>query len=105
MSLLKAPSPRALDHYSSKKMVKPVAFRYLAPVARTVHLVGDFNDWDPEAYPLERHFDGGWHIRVQLPHGHHHYQFLVDGKPVLDPNAQGVARNELNERVSVVAVS
>lgn len=105
MSHLKLPSPRALNHYSSKKMLKPVAFSLLAPEARSVHLLGDFNDWDPEACPLRRHFDGGWHARVRLPHGHHHYQFLVDGKPVLDPNAQGVARNEQGQKVSMIAVS
>jgi hypothetical protein len=29
----------------------------------------------------------------------------VDGKPVLDPRAQGIGRNELNEKVSLIAVS
>jgi hypothetical protein len=31
--------------------------------------------------------------------------FLVDGKPTLDPRAQGVAPNEANEKVSLLAVS
>jgi hypothetical protein len=42
---------------------------------------------------------------VVLGHGHHHYQFLIDGKPTLDPRAQGIARNEQNEKVSLIAVS
>jgi len=90
---------------SVKKTVKPVNFVCLAPGAKRVTLVGDFNDWHPEALPLKRQVDGSWSVQVTLGHGHHHYQFLVDGKPTLDPRAQGVARNEANEKVSLVAVS
>jgi 1,4-alpha-glucan branching enzyme len=91
--------------YSAKKMAKPVNFICLAPNAQTVHLMGDFNDWDPAAYPMKRQPDGAWLIQIPLNHGHHHYQFLVDGKPTLDPRAQGIARNEKNEKVSLLAVS
>ena len=44
-------------------------------------------------------------IALPLTHGHHHYQFLVDGEPALDPRATGIARNERNERVSLLSVS
>jgi len=49
--------------------------------------------------------DGGWTIRVELPHGHHQYLFLVDGKPTLDPNAMGKVHNERDETVSLIAIS
>jgi 1,4-alpha-glucan branching enzyme len=91
--------------YSAKKTAKPVNFICVAPGANRVHLVGDFNDWDPEAYPMKRQSDGAWLIQIPLPHGHHHYQFLVDGKPMLDPKAQGVARNEQDGKVSLLAIS
>ena len=55
--------------------------------------------------PLKRMPDGAWRTEVMLNHGHHHYLFVVDGKPTLDPRAQGVARNERNEKVSLLAVS
>ena len=54
---------------------------------------------------MRRREDGCWFIEVQLPHGHHRYRFLVDGEPVLDPGGTGIARDERNERVSLVAVS
>jgi 1,4-alpha-glucan branching enzyme len=95
----------ALGRYSAKKMAKPVNFICDAPGAHSVTLIGDFNDWDPTAYPMKRQPDGAWLVQIQLNHGHHHYQFLVDGKPTLDPRAQGVARNEKNEKVSLLAVS
>src|ERR1700722_13115085 len=91
--------------YSAKKMAKPVNFICYAPGAQQVHSIGDFNDWDPAAYPMKRQPDGAWLIQIPLNHGHHHYQFLVDGKPTLDARAQGVARNEQNEKVSLMSVS
>jgi len=52
-----------------------------------VELVGDFNDWQPQ--PMTRSMDGWWIAQVELCHGHHQYQFLVDGQPMLDPTPQG----------------
>ena len=49
--------------------------------------------------------DGNWRGEVPLHHGHHLYAFVVDGKLTLDPRAQGISRNEKNERVSLIAVS
>jgi hypothetical protein len=49
--------------------------------------------------------DGAWLVQVCLNHGHHHYRFLVDGKAMLDPRAQGVARDHQGEKVSLLAVS
>jgi 1,4-alpha-glucan branching enzyme len=86
-------------------MKKPVTFICHAPEASSVYLSGDFNDWHPTALPMKRQADGAWHVVAQLEHGHHHYWFLVDGKPVLDPRAMGVARTEQNERCSLIAVS
>ncbi len=98
-------APRHLPRYSAKKMIKPVNFICVAPDAKHVHVVGDFNDWDPQAHPMHRQPDGGWVLQIPLPHGHHHYLFSIDGKPTLDARAQGVARNEKNEKVSLVSVS
>jgi 1,4-alpha-glucan branching enzyme len=96
---------RSLNRYSARNMSKPVNFFCVAPEAATVSVVGDFNDWRASLNPMARQPDGSWQLRVPLNHGHHHYHFLVDGKPVLDPRAMGIARNEKNERVSLIAVS
>jgi hypothetical protein len=84
---------------------KPVNFYCSAPVARSVSLVGDFNDWNSRAHPMHRRVDGWWFLQISVPHGHHRYRFLVDGKPVLDPRAMGVDRDESDEPVSMIAVS
>ena len=91
--------------YSAKNILKPINFYCDAACAVAVSIVGDFNDWNPTAHPMEKQYDGSWFAQVQLNHGHHHYLFLIDGKPTLDPRAQGVGRNEMNEKVSLLAVS
>ena len=96
---------RPVDRYSAKNMVKPVNFYCFAPEARTVSLVGSFNGWNPLASPMKRQPDGSWLAQVNLPHGHHQYQLLVDGEAMLDPNACGIVRNDRGERASLVAVS
>ena len=68
-------------------------------------ITGDFNEWSPDSNPMHRQPDGAWLLQVQLHHGHHQYRFMVDGKPVLDPRANGVARGPRGERVSLIAVS
>jgi 1,4-alpha-glucan branching enzyme len=82
-----------------------VDFLCIAPQAQSVSLIGDFNEWQPTAHPMTRMPDGGWRIRMELPHGHHQYLFLVDGEPTLDPNAMGKVHNQRNETVSLIAIS
>ena len=89
--------------YSAKNSIKPVNFYCAAPHAKSVELAGDFNHWHP--FPMQQSVDGWWLVQVQLCHGHHQYRFLVDGKPMLDPHATGVVRDEHGEQVSLLAVS
>jgi 1,4-alpha-glucan branching enzyme len=93
------------DLIAQRRTTKPVNFYFAAPSAQSVYLTGDFNGWDPTTHPMRRRVDGWWFIEVQLRHGHHRYRFLVDGHPVLDPQSTGIARDEHNEQVSLVAVS
>jgi 1,4-alpha-glucan branching enzyme len=96
------PPPR---RNSQQRVLHLVDFFCRAPEAKSVSLIGDFNGWQREAHPMTRMPDGGWVIRMELPHGHHQYQFLVDGVPTLDPNAMGKVHNERNETVSLIAIS
>jgi 1,4-alpha-glucan branching enzyme len=82
-----------------------VSFFCGAKEAGHVFLAGDFNHWNPAATPMNRMPDGRWMASLELPHGHHQYVFLVDGKRRLDPKASGIARNNRNEPVSLIAVS
>jgi 1,4-alpha-glucan branching enzyme len=98
-------SARHFNCYGGEVTRKPVNFYCVAPNAQSVHLVGDFNNWDDRTHPMHRLVDGCWFLQVQLAHGHHRYRFLIDGKPVMDPRAHGIGWNERNEKVCLIAVS
>lgn len=87
------------------KTLRAINFICLAPHAHAVSVVGDFNGWNPAAHPMRQGPDKAWVLPVELRHGHHRYAFLVDGVLTLDPRAQGVTRNDQNQRVSLVPVS
>ena len=99
-----APRVHPLQRLPRAKTIKPVNFICAATTAKRVALIGDFNGWQSQAAPMQRQPDGCWHLQLPFAAGHHHYLFLVDGKPMLDPRAQGVARNEKGEKVSVLSV-
>jgi 1,4-alpha-glucan branching enzyme len=93
---------RASDY---RTPLRAINFICNAPHAKTVSLVGDFNQWNPAANPMKQMPDRCWLLQVELKHGHHRYAFLVDGVLALDPRAQGITRNDKGERVSLVPVS
>jgi 1,4-alpha-glucan branching enzyme len=97
--------PSNRSAYSAQRNLRAVNFVCVAPQAKSVSLVGDFNNWDPAAHPMRRMPDGAWLITVELRHGHHRYAFSVDGTLTLDPRAQGITRNDQGQRVSLVPVS
>lgn len=53
-------------------------FRFHAPVAETVALAGEFNNWKPQS--MSQEIDGSWSTTVALPAGTYGYKFLVNGK-------------------------
>ncbi len=67
-----------------------VRFRLHAPEAREVSVVGNWNQWDPDAQKLENpDGDEVWEIEIPLKRGEEHqYQFLIDGETwIPDPEA------------------
>jgi hypothetical protein len=83
-----------------------VEFVFVAPTARNVSLVGDFNGWDVTATPMRR-TDGRatWSVSVPLAAGRHVYAFVVDGSDwVTDPQAPLSPEQWYGQRNSVVVV-
>ena len=98
-------NPIRRQPYSAHSNVQKRNFVCNAPQARHVSLVGDFNQWNPRAHPMQHGSDGAWTIRIELRHGHHRYAFHVDGHLTLDPQAMGITRDDQGQRVSLIAVS
>jgi len=49
--------------------------------ADTIHLVGDFNDWNHTSHPFRRDRAGRWILTVDLDLGRaYQFRYLVDGK-------------------------
>lgn len=65
-----------------------IAFSYTDPSATSVHLAGDFNEWNTTATPLsDPDGDGTWTTVIQLDPGRYEYKFVVDGGTwVADPD-------------------
>lgn len=91
--------------FGYQKPLRAVNFICHAPQAKAVSLVGDFNNWNASANPMTQMPNRSWLLRLELKHGHHRYAFLVDGVLTLDPQAQGITRNDKGERVSLIPVS
>ncbi len=73
-----------------------VTFGLWAPWKKGVHLVGDFNNWDAKALPMQVLDSGMWVAELQLEPGEYGYQFVIDAesdKPtfISDPYARQVA--------------
>ena len=84
--------------------VAKVQFVLVAPKARRVVVVGDFNDWDPAAAPLAG-TSGVWSGEVEVPFGRHDYAFVVDGDQwVRDPSAPRAPADEFGNGYSVLVV-
>ena len=81
-----------------------VQFVLVAPDAKSVSLVGDFNDWDPTATPL-RTASGAWSVAVRLIPGRHRYAFVLDGvRWIADPLAPPAPDDDFGSPGSVVTV-
>jgi 1,4-alpha-glucan branching enzyme len=94
-----------LIHDELINTTEAITFHCEATQAATVCLIGDFNNWNATTHPMQRQTDGSWFLEVPLNHGRHYYQFLVDGEPVLDPEAMCTVRKERNSKVSLIALS
>ena len=83
-----------------------VQFVLKAPLASHVSVVGEFNNWDPEANPMQQTAeDGVWSILVPLASGRHTYAFVVDGDLWLaDERAPKAPEDEFGRANSVVMV-
>lgn len=83
-----------------------VQFVLVAPEARSVAVVGDFNNWGlgDTALVAENH-NGIWSVSAPVPAGVHRYAFLVNGKQwVADPSAPRAASDDFGQPSSALFV-
>ncbi len=73
---------------------------------QSLHVVGDFNDWERDADPMQRQADNSFSIRLALAPGRYEYKFVVNGEWfVADPNCPDSVDDGYGGRNSVMHVS
>jgi hypothetical protein len=80
-------------------------FTYIERGAKSVAVVGNFNDWDATKNVLTLTADSVWSGNIKLAPGRYEYQLVVDGKWIADPGAQHSADSEFGGTNSVMIVS
>jgi 1,4-alpha-glucan branching enzyme len=102
-----APIAKALFPKSDKDSPR-VQFVLVAPDAKKVAVIGDFNGWDASHAEFQaKHRGGGvWSVTAPVPVGHHRYSFVVDDSLwVADPTAPRAADNDFGLPNSAIVVS
>ena len=108
--MTEAPAPASREGVARSRPADVVRgttrFVLVAPNARQVALVGDFNLWNPASAPMQR-IPGTdeWEVDLPLPAGRHAYAFVVDGDVTADPSAPRTGGDDFGRPNSVVLVS
>ncbi len=84
---------------------KKQTFRYTAPHAKSVLLVGEFTQWQQNAVPMQKGSNGVWATTVSLPPGKHCYRFIVDNQWCDDPQCTTRVPNPYGSQDMVRLVS
>lgn len=83
---------------------KEVLFKVKAPTAKTVQIVGDFNNWGKAEDLLMRKRNGIWDISLKLRSGTYQYKYIIDGKWQTDPENPSTTKNTFGGVNSVLEV-
>ena len=91
----------------AKKRTKIVSteFKLFAPEAEKVFIAGDFNNWDPEKYPMRKLKSGICKKKIKLKPGCYEYLFIVDGKWQKDPENELSRPNPFGGENSVIVIT
>ncbi|MCG3181665.1 MAG: hypothetical protein BIFFINMI_04063 [Phycisphaerae bacterium] len=81
-----------------------VVFRFLAPGAARVQVVGDFTGWLARPIEMAPRDGGWWEVSPRILSGEHRFRYLVDGRWHTDFAAFGVIANEFGQFDSVLVV-
>ncbi len=87
------------------KHTKKIQFILEAVDAKKVSLVGEFNDWNPDADPMQIDESGKWTKTKMLLPGRLEYKFWVDGQWIQDPENLRVCPNCFGTQNNIVNIN
>ena len=64
--------------YKVNLQTKKTSFKLKLPEAQRVSLVGDFNEWNPEATSMKKDKNGMWKAELDLKPGEYQFKYFVD---------------------------
>jgi len=79
-------------------------FYYKNNKAKSVHLAGDFNYWNPYSLPMKRNKSGLWEVEVDILPGTYSYRFLVDGIYRNDPLSTTLVTDRFAHEYSLITL-
>jgi len=95
-----------LDQFLTKSIENPeivddstVCFRLKTKPGKNVHIVGNFNDWDPFMHRLKEEPPGYYSISIRVSTGRYYYYFLIDSEKRLDPYNKWILISSNGEEV------
>ena len=88
----------------SRKMNYKLIFNPGKKKYKTVQIAGSINGWNPKAAPMKKNEKGIWERELILNPGKYQYQFVVDGKWILDPANPDSVDNHIGGYNSVMTI-
>lgn len=105
---LRSPSAAQSVASATADTVHLVRFVFVDSSARTVTLVGSFNDWTKDTTPMQQDVTPGvWSVSVALPPGRHEYAFVVrdsSGERWIADPAGIRRRDEFGTESSIISI-
>jgi len=102
----RAQAPDDLEMGARDRGEGKVSFALWAPWKKSVHVIGDFCNWEQPGLPLAVSDQGVWWTIIDLPPGEHAYQFLIDGEQILtDPYARQLRWVDSDQAQALVSVN
>jgi chromosome partitioning protein len=97
---------KKMDEMIKEQMPKlsEIIFSLEAPDAKEVHLVGDFNNWQPNETSRMERSNGAWVKKLGLKAGRYQYKFVVDGSWKEDSGNPHQEANPFGEMNSLVEI-
>ena len=93
------------DFYGVRQMEDAVMFMTLYPRANSVQIAGEFNNWQPDAAPMQKvSQNGAWQIKLPMNKGKYRYRLVVDGQWQQDPYNEVTEQNPYGEFNSILEV-
>lgn len=81
-----------------------MTFKFYAPRAKEVQLLGDFNKWDSKSHDMKKNNYGIWQRTSYLIPGHYEYKFLADGNWYCDPRNSKRCTNCFGSENSIIEI-